>query len=193
MRTALNKLIGEESGQAAIEYILLLVVVVGVLLGSVYQFNSAFSFWADNYFGDYLACLIESGELPSLGGSSGSSGECNQLYKEFSPDDGRPLIASNSGGGGTDSITKDPPSNDNTTSSSGGGGAVIVSGGGGRDSSFGRRGAPRRFRMNSNLGDDGANKKDGSNTGSAGVTDLSGYEKGKAVRIPLRESIETQI
>lgn len=191
MKTALNKLIFEEAGQAAVEYILLLVVVVGILLGSVYQFNSAFSVWADNYFGDYLACLIESGELPTLGGSAGTSSECDQLFKPFNIANGRgPLVGSTSSEGAADSSDKrgDEGDDDSSSSYSGGSGAVIV--GGGRDSAFSRFGAPRRFRATKRvaLGDENSSQSDGVNTGSASITDISGYESGKAIRIPLRDS-----
>ncbi len=188
MRTTIDKLIGEEAGQAAVEYLLLLVVVVGVILGSLYQFNSAFSVWADNYFGDYLACLIESGELPSLGGSAGESAICSQLYKPFSISEGRgPLVGDGMGGGGENSQSgdSDSASNSSTPSYSGGGGASVVQGGGNKDSSSGRFGGARRFRANRSSLASGSEKKDGSGTAMGGVTDLSGYEKGKAVRMPL--------
>ena len=55
---------GQESGQGTVEYILVLIIVVIITLGLVYQFNRAFRTYADGYFGDYIACLLESGELP---------------------------------------------------------------------------------------------------------------------------------
>lgn len=79
-----------------------------VVLGGIYQLNSAFREWAKGYFGDYLACLLETGELPSIGGSVGDSGLCNQFFKPFNLKDGRMLItqtgastppSSGSGGG----------------------------------------------------------------------------------------------
>lgn len=79
MDSALNR-----KGQALVEYILVLVVVVGIVLGAIYQLNSAFKYWAENYFGDYLTCLLETGELPGLGADENSNSECAQLYKEFS-------------------------------------------------------------------------------------------------------------
>jgi hypothetical protein len=71
------------SGQAVLEYILVLVVVVSLILGGIYQFNRAFRVWADNYFGEYLTCLLETGEIPTLGGGDGSTSECAQAYQEF--------------------------------------------------------------------------------------------------------------
>lgn len=72
------------------EYILVLVVVVAIILGGVYQLNSAFKVWANNYFGEYLACLLETGELPSIGGTPGDSGICNSLFQPFELALGRP-------------------------------------------------------------------------------------------------------
>lgn len=83
----------DERGQGIVEYILVLVVAVSIILGAIYQLNSAFKVWANNYFGNYLACLLETGELPSLGGPTGKAGVCNEQYKPFSLTDGRPLLA----------------------------------------------------------------------------------------------------
>jgi hypothetical protein len=89
-----------QSGQAVVEYILILVAVVGIMLGAVYQFNDAFRSWANNYFGEYLACLLETGELPSIDGAPGDSGICTQLFKPFSLVEGRPLLAGKGSTGG---------------------------------------------------------------------------------------------
>jgi hypothetical protein len=82
---------GTQDGQAVVEYILVLIVTVGLVLGGVYQLNSAFKAWAKEYYGDYLACLLETGDLPLIDGGTGDSGICNQLFKAFSLADGRPL------------------------------------------------------------------------------------------------------
>jgi len=96
-----------QSGQGLTEYILILIVVVGLILGGIYQFNGAFKAWANNYFGDYLSCLLETGELPTISGTGGDSGLCNQFFKPFTLADGRPLI---------------PGQNEHTPSQSGGDG-----------------------------------------------------------------------
>lgn len=92
----LNKKIGS-SGQGIVEYILILSLSTIMILGFIYQLNKAFSAWAESYFGDYLACLIETGELPSLGAPSRgnnnqASAGCNSQYQAFSLSNGRPLI-----------------------------------------------------------------------------------------------------
>lgn len=94
--------LGSQSGQAIVEYILVLVVTVAIILGAVYQLNGAFKAWSKEYFGSYLSCLLETGELPSIGGAPGDSGICNQLFKPFDPKAGRPLLAGKgqAGGGG---------------------------------------------------------------------------------------------
>lgn len=90
-----------ERGQALVEYILILVVSVALILGLMFEFNTAFKAWANNYFGDYLTCLLETGELPSIGGSPGDSGVCNQFFATFSLKNGRPSVALSKKGGGT--------------------------------------------------------------------------------------------
>ncbi len=85
-------------GQALTEYVLILVVVVALILGTVYQFNDAIRVWANNYFGEYVACLLETGELPALGAAVGAAGICEELYQPFSLADGRPPIPGGSVG-----------------------------------------------------------------------------------------------
>lgn len=88
--TACGRPISNESGQGTLEYILVLVVTVAIILGMMLQLNTAFKTWANNYFGDYLACLLETGDLPTIGGSPGDSGVCEQFFKPFSLAEGRP-------------------------------------------------------------------------------------------------------
>ncbi|MBX3020609.1 MAG: hypothetical protein KF799_02940 [Bdellovibrionales bacterium] len=80
-----------QKGQGLVEYLLVLVVAVAIIMGGIWQLNTAFKEWANNYFGNYLACLLETGELPSIGGTGGDSGLCNQLFEAFSIDKGRRL------------------------------------------------------------------------------------------------------
>jgi len=90
---------GGQGGQAVTEYLLILVVTIAVIFGAVYQFNDAFRVWANNYFGDYLSCLLETGELPALGGTGGQASSCNEIFKKFSLADGRPYAGSAAGSG----------------------------------------------------------------------------------------------
>jgi len=84
-------------GQGVIEYILVLIVTVAIILGMIYQFNDAFRVYAKSYFGDYLACLLETGELPSIGGEGGM---CNAFFQPFSIANGRPHLEGTTGDGG---------------------------------------------------------------------------------------------
>jgi hypothetical protein len=54
-------------GQAVVEYVLLLVVTVSILLALIYQIFRPFQSFVKAYMGDYVSCLLETGELPGLG------------------------------------------------------------------------------------------------------------------------------
>jgi hypothetical protein len=182
-----------DSGQGVVEYILILIIAVGVILGALYQMNSAFRSWSDNYFGDYLTCLLETGELPALGGDSGQSGTCGSNYKEFSIAEGRPLIGSaisGDEGGGADGgggSSADSSSGSSESYAGAGGGTTVQ-----RISNSSFVSSPKRYRVRSRgagaggagAGGDG----EATNTGSTTVTALSGYESGKSIRIPIRRS-----
>jgi hypothetical protein len=106
------KIWGNQRGQGVTEYILLLVVLIAMFLGGLYQLNTAFEKWANSYFGDYLACLLETGDLPSIGGAPGDSGICNQLFEPFDLASGRPFKDSPGGGGGDSGDDDDSLSDD---------------------------------------------------------------------------------
>jgi hypothetical protein len=98
-----HRLLRSQSGQGIVEYLLVLVVTVGIILGAIMQFNSAFKSWAQAYFGDYLTCLFETGELPIIDGTPGDSGVCNSLFQPFSFTAGRTYVGANGSGGGSGS------------------------------------------------------------------------------------------
>ena len=185
--------LAQESGQAVIEYVLILTVAVGVILGGLYQLNDAFKQWADSYFGDYLACLLETGEMPALGGGS-QMGECGQLYQDFSLAKGRPLVGSGVGAGGTGAGGGD----ENQTGEFGSGGSGdsgVYAGGAGSaavvqtvpSADLGR--GSSRFRVPRAAGAGSGSEEGGekTNTGTAAITDLGSSQAGKAIRIPVRE------
>jgi hypothetical protein len=111
-----SRFILSQAGQGVIEYILVLIVIVSIAIGVLYQFNGSFSRWATSYFGSYFACLLETGELPGIGGTGGDTGICSQLYEKFTFTAGVPPGGGGGGGGG---------------GGSGGGGGGGGSGGGG--------------------------------------------------------------
>ncbi len=84
-----TRITNSKAGQGTLEYILLLMIVVGVMFGMVYQFNDAFAKWSQNYFGKYVACLLEYGELPSLGGGNSAMEGCDAEFEAFSLANGR--------------------------------------------------------------------------------------------------------
>lgn len=189
------KKLKDESGQAVVEYVLILIVVVGIILGGLYQLNTAFRSWSEKYFGDYLSCLLETGELPSLGGAGISQGECEQQFEQFSLANGRPLVGGGVGAGGA---AGDAGAGDDSMGDEGGSAGAMGAGGGdggavvvqrfGADDPFGSSGGSRRFRARAApSGDDEGSK---SSTGTAAITDLGGSgQDGKAIRIPVKNSV----
>lgn len=67
---------GIQSGQGLLEYVLLLLFAVGLILGLSAKYFKPMNTWANYYFGTYLQCLLDTGELPSLGGDNSETG-CN--------------------------------------------------------------------------------------------------------------------
>lgn len=59
-------ILGQQQGQAVVEYILMLVIIVSLILGLRGVFSSMNDYMS-NIMGEYIACLMEFGELPSLG------------------------------------------------------------------------------------------------------------------------------
>lgn len=132
-----------ESGQATLEYILILTVTVIIFLSLIWQFNTAFRKYADAFFDGYIGCLLETGELP------GNGGDCEAEYQKFQIKNGTVLAGDGAGGGG-----------------SGGGGTGSGSGGSNnsdKDSSGGKGGKESEGKKSAN------NKGGGSsNSNSAG-------------------------
>lgn len=158
-----------QRGQGVVEYILVLVVVVAIILGGIYQLNTAFREWAVNYFGTYLACLLEAGELPSIGGTPGDSGVCNELFKPFNLAEGRRLA----GAAGSSTSGSDPKQSGRGAREGNSGGAnsrgFSKIGGNGSGNFNGGRGATS--------GKFGGNKKNkaGSNGAYTGSTETGNY------------------
>lgn len=121
-----HRLKKNQAGQAVVEYILLAVIIVGVILGMKNAF-SAINDGMNRYIGDYVACLMEYGELPSLGvkeddvkkHTAGTGKKCEEKFAEFTFEGGRPPIG---GGSGTSSAGANNSANSgsgNTNSRSG--------------------------------------------------------------------------
>jgi hypothetical protein len=178
---SLFKKFHNEAGQGTVEYVLLLIFVIGVVLGGLYQLNSAFQVFANNYFGDYLACLLETGELPALDGVGGT---CNASYQSFSFASGRPLETSSgpsaAGAGGA--------ATGGGYSASAAQAAAAAAAGRSNTFSIGSTqvaaSSPSRFLAGGSGGDSGSQ----TNTGSLDGDNLGGYQGTKVIRIPLRRS-----
>ena len=175
-----------ERGQATIEYILVLVVAVALIGGVVWQLHDAFQQWGRNYFGNYIACLLETGELPSSGhNNSNKASICEQEFEDFSLAQGRPLIANTRGGtqrglssSSGASTGRTPPSSQKAKSSTRPSSSQSVDGargGGGSGRGFV---ASRSGRRNSSMP---AGRRGGKSEGEAGGSGL-GASKGPQVQ-----------
>ena len=83
--------IENQKGQASVEYLLMLFITLVVGGGLMYQFHAGFGQYIDDFFGGYIACLVETGELPPLGGNV-TGGLCTAPKFEFT------TVAKNSSG-----------------------------------------------------------------------------------------------
>jgi hypothetical protein len=144
-----------EAGQAAVEYILILAITVIIILSILWQFSTAFRVYAEAFFDGYIACLLETGELPG-------TTICDSDIKSFDLNDGQKLIAGNlsPGNGGESGSSADSSKREagsrgqsdrgkkaesdqakNTSEeSAGSGGEAVAGSGGGGSASVGRVG-----------------------------------------------------
>lgn len=139
-----------------VEYVLLLMVTIMVVFGVVYQFNDAFRNWAKGYLGDYTACLLETGELPAIGGTGGTSSACADMFKTFSLTEGRPYNSDGSDGSGGGGGGTGPGGDDEDPDGRNGQGT---------DGSGANYGGSRR-RVGSGFGSDGRYGRNNNNGGS---------------------------
>lgn len=113
-------------GQATVEYVLILIVTVGLLLALIYQVFKPFQSFVQSYMGDYTACLLETGELPSLGNTDAESAlsdeGCNSKFEAATLANGRPPVTNSSSS--TSSSTTANSSSSSSSSDSGGGTTV---------------------------------------------------------------------
>ncbi len=116
-------------GQAMIEYVLLLIITVSIVLALISQIFKPFGDFIDSYMGSYVGCLLEYGELPTLGSDNPAladeDSECNKKFAPGSLTKGRPPRGNGNGGEG------DQGGNAANRDRQGGGGDSGNSGGGG--------------------------------------------------------------
>lgn len=108
-------------GQAMVEYVLILIITVSLILALVTQIFKPLQGFLQSYMGDYVACLLETGELPSLGSDEANPAteECNAKFDKATWAGGRPSTGSGSGAGTTNPNTN--PTNPSSSSSDSGG------------------------------------------------------------------------
>ena len=171
------------AGQATVEYTLLLVVIVGIILGALYQFNTAFKVWAESYFGgsnSYLACLLQTGTLPSFGDQH-TTPMCR--ISQFSPSNGQSLANSAINGANNNGKSGNQRSSSASSQSSGGGNLTMLPGFGG--GAFGA--GSTMFRANMGGTSKNKNSNNQNQFGGDSVANLEGYQGVTVIRIPLSE------
>lgn len=139
-----------QKGQAIIEYMLILVVTVSLVMLLMNYMFKPFGEFIQRYMGDYVACLLDYGELPTLGHDVesivDSDSECDKKFKPASIADGRPQ---KEGSGGSSSSNRDPAGRGEGAEGSGGSsGSGGDSGGSGGGSYAGSSSRGRSSRMN---------------------------------------------
>jgi|GEM_PF-5639565 len=110
-----------QSGQALVEYILLIVVVVGVILGLANQFFKPVGKWVSFYTTDYTQCLLNNGVLPGLT-SSGGDNVCSKM--SLAAGFGKGGSLGGSGAGGNGGSTSDSSSSKSSSGNSSGSGRI---------------------------------------------------------------------
>lgn len=134
LKTRRSILRGNSSGQAVVEYILIVSIAVGLIFIMKGAFKGMSTF-IDNYLGSYTECLMTHGELPTLGVGSGadqtfhdSSGlkehlsggySCDGKFKKFTIEAGRPPIANGNASGQASSNSSNGKNGSKSDSDSG--------------------------------------------------------------------------
>ena len=107
--------LSNSKGQAVLEYVLLTFMVMVVLLAIIIAIARSTERFGKNFYGAYFECLLETGELPTLGGDGNTETECDELYESFGADE-ELLTAGGSNSG--DGMNGNDSSNDSNENSS---------------------------------------------------------------------------
>ena len=139
-----------QSGQALIEYVLMLIISVSLVVLLATQIFTPLQNFLKAYMGDYVQCLLEVGELPSLGGESTIAADegCNAKFEAASLSNGRPPISNgassensgNNSGSNSNKNSKNGSSDSESSAGTGSGHAGSSSRAGGRSTMLSRNG-----------------------------------------------------
>lgn len=154
-----------------------MVITVALILGASRAFSNVNKFMK-SYIGDYYECLMDFGELPTLGvfdeslrqhsgDNGGGQKVCNARFEGFTFANGRPPTGGGNNGGGSDGSGGNNGSNNggNNSSSPGRGGSGSARSGDSRD---GRAGSGSDRNGNSSRSADSRSSRSGSGDGSEG-------------------------
>jgi hypothetical protein len=171
-----------DSGQGTLEYILVLAVIVVLILSLLYRFNGTFRNYAEAFFDSYIACLLETGELP------GTGSRCQSEYQALNAKGGKELVSSKFQAPGKGPNSKNSTGKGNK-SNSGRGGEVLA--GGGNRQGFGTGGGGGRSRV-ANVGNVGGGNDDSSGSGDS-LTGLGGRSVGNVQDGRGRRSTKVEV
>lgn len=121
-RTKFRAGLRNNRGQAVVEYVLLVIISVSLVLALMNVIFKPFGEFIDNYMGKYVACLLEYGELPTLGGDTPSEvdedSECNKKFQPGTLAAGRPPTDSSTSGSSSSGSQSSNSSSDSASSGS---------------------------------------------------------------------------
>lgn len=162
------------SGQATVEYVLTLIVTITLLLMVTAQIFRPLQTFLKDYMGTYVECLLETGELPALGGETAGVLADEGCRAVFS--DGK-YAGGGAGGSGADGAGSEAGRGRSGQAGSEEGGGS----GGGGSSSASSSGAGRRGFLNGprvrGSADGAANKNPKIVEISLGATQAAGFAK----------------
>ncbi|MNK85018.1 hypothetical protein D3C87_1048860 [compost metagenome] len=147
--------VASNSGQALIEYVLILIITVSLILALIAQVFKPMQTFVQSYMGDYVQCLLETGELPSFGYADAAINDESCAAKFGAASWNNNATPGSGSGSGTDKSTTpaSASSSDSSSSSSGNSTYAGSSSRNGRSYFSSPRSAPR------GVGDGGGNSK----------------------------------
>ena len=120
-------------GQAMVEYVLLLIISVTLVLMLIYQIFKPMQAFVQAFMGDYVACLLETGALPTLSGTDTRAADmgCGAKFAN-----GQYAAGSGSGANGSGGGNSSNSNNSNNSSNSNNNGSNSGANGSGADDGY---------------------------------------------------------